>query len=65
MDHEGVPCDNNKAERMIRPMVIKRKISFGTKTKRTSDNFSVIASVFMTYWKKYEGSFFSQMFQLI
>ncbi len=61
MDYDGVPCDNNKAERMLRHFVIKRKISFGTKTKKTSETFSVLASVFMTYWKKYEADFFSQI----
>lgn len=61
MDYDGVPCDNNKAERMLRHFVIKRKISFGTKTEKTSENFSVLASVFMTYWKKYENNFFSQI----
>lgn len=65
LDYDGVPCDNNKAERMLRHFVIKRKISFGTKTKKTSENFSVLASVFMTYWKKYEKNFFSQIAQLI
>jgi len=65
MDYEGVPCDNNKAERMLRHFVIKRKISFGTKTKRTSENFSVLASVFMTFWKKYKNDFFYQIAKLV
>jgi len=28
MDYEDIPCDNNKAERMLRHFVIKRLISF-------------------------------------
>jgi hypothetical protein len=64
LDYEGVPCDNNKAERMLRHFVIKRKISFGTKTERTSDTFSVLASVFMTHWKKHQDNFFQELLPL-
>lgn len=64
LDYEGVPCDNNKAERMLRHFVIKRKISFGTKTEKTSENFSILASVLMTYWKKFEGNFFQNLVPL-
>ena len=28
MDYDNIPCDNNKAERMLRHFVIKRKTSF-------------------------------------
>ncbi|MFH1546114.1 MAG: IS66 family transposase [Patescibacteria group bacterium] len=64
LDYEGVPCDNNKAERMLRHFVIKRKISFGTKTEKTSENFSILASVLMTYWKKFENNFFQNLVSL-
>ena len=64
LDYEGVPCDNNKAERMLRHFVIKRKISFGTKTEKTSENFSILASVLMTYWKRLEGNFFQNLIPL-
>lgn len=56
MDYEGVPCDNNKAERMLRHFVIKRKISFGTRNEKTSRNFETLATVFMTYRKKSQKS---------
>ncbi len=64
LNYENIPCDNNKAERKLRHFVIKRKISFGTKTKRTSDAFSILASVFMTYWGRYRDNFFEKMMVL-
>ena len=64
LDYENVPCDNNKAERMLRHFVIKRRISFGTKTDKTSHNFSVLASVLMSNWKKTEKNFFQTLAKL-
>jgi transposase len=61
MDYEEVPCDNNKAERKLRHFVIKRKISFGTKTEHTSDNFSILSSVLMTHWKRPYDNFFQKL----
>jgi len=61
MDYEGVPCDNNKAERELRHFVIKRKISFGTRNEKTSRIFETLATVFMTFWKKTEKNFFSEI----
>jgi hypothetical protein len=28
LEYEGIPCDNNKAERALRPVVLKRKNCF-------------------------------------
>lgn len=61
MDYEGVPCDNNKAERYLRHMVLKRKISFGNKSEDGSRAFEVNASVLMTYWKKFKDSLFPEL----
>jgi len=47
---EGVPSDNNAAERMIRNTVVKRKISGGTRSKRGSKTNAVLTSLFDT-WK--------------
>ncbi len=65
MDFEGIPCDNNKAERMLRHFVIKRKISFGNKTPKGSRAFEIDASVLMTFWKKYADSFFEKIMELL
>jgi len=61
LDFEGVPSDNNKAERMLRHFVIKRKISFGTKTEKSSRAFEINASVLMTYWQKCKENFFVEI----
>lgn len=65
MDYEGIPCDNNKAERMLRHFVIKRKISFGNKSKKGHETFEVLASVLMTYWKKYKDCFLPELNNLV
>jgi hypothetical protein len=64
MDFEGIPCDNNKAERKLRHFVIKRKISFGNKSKKGAEAFEIAASVLMTYWKKFEENFFAKISQI-
>lgn len=56
MDYENVPCDNNKAERMLRHFIIKRKISFGTRNEKSSETFQILASVFMSIWQKNKNS---------
>ncbi len=45
---EGIPTDNNKAERALRHLVLKRKISFGSKTQAGADTLSIIASVLLS-----------------
>lgn len=46
--HTGIPIDNNKAERALRHLVIKRKTSFGSKTQRGAETTSILASVIMS-----------------
>lgn len=50
--HEGVPCDNNRAERALRPLVLKRKTSFGSKTRKGAAVFSVLASVWHSAFRR-------------
>lgn len=58
LKQEGIPLDNNKAERALRPLVIKRKISFGSKTAKGADNLGVLFSVVMSLWWKRPPNFF-------
>ena len=51
-DDRRVPADNNYSERSIRPLVIARKISFGTQSERGSATRSVIMSVLHTLRKQ-------------
>lgn len=48
LKHPGIPIDNNKAERALRHLVIKRKISFGSKTQRGAETTSILASVILS-----------------
>jgi len=47
---EGIPSDNNGAERILRHTVVSRKISGGTRSTRGSQTKSILASLFGT-WK--------------
>lgn len=54
----GIPSDNNRAERELRHLVIKRKKSFGCKTSKGADALSVLYSVVMSLWRKSKRGFF-------
>jgi transposase len=53
-----VPMDNNKAERALRHLVIKRKKSFGSKTPKGAEMMSTIYSVVMSLWWRSKEEFF-------
>ena len=48
LDKDGVPFDNNHAERSIRPAVILRKNSYGNRSEQGSDCQAVLMSIFRT-----------------
>lgn len=54
LGHEDIPADNNKAERHIRKLVLKRKKSFGVQNLKTAKTLSVLMSVFWTYQHRYQ-----------
>jgi len=47
----GVAPDNNAAERSLRHLVLKRKISFGSFSEKTADTLAVLLSVLLS-WKR-------------
>lgn len=55
-----IPLTNNQAERSLRHLVLKRKISFGSLTKRTAKNLSVLLSSLMSLKKRYQDNFFAE-----
>jgi len=63
--HPGIPADNNKAERSLRPLVIKRKLSFGSKTQKGADTMSVLLSVLMSLWWSKPKNFFAAYGKLL
>ena len=54
-------CDNNRAERALRPLVLKRKRSLGSRTEKGADSFSVIFSLCATVWKHQPDSYFKAL----
>ncbi len=48
-EHPDIPSDNNAAERSLRPPVIARKISGGTRSPAGSETRSILASLFGTW----------------
>lgn len=58
LSHPGIPIDNNKAERALRHLVIKRKISFGSKTQRGAETTSILASVVLSLKWNDPGNWF-------
>lgn len=58
LNHPNIPIDNNKAERALRHLVIKRKISFGSKTQRGAETTGILASVILSLkWNDPENWF--------
>ena len=48
VEHEGVPSDNNYAERLIRIGVLKRKVSGGSMSAEGANAYAVLLSVYVT-----------------
>jgi transposase len=48
LDKDGVPFENNHAERAIRPAVILRKNSYGNRSEQGADCQAVMMSIFRT-----------------
>lgn len=45
-----IPMTNNKAERAVKPLVLKRKVTFGSKTQKGADVMSILMSICFTVW---------------
>jgi len=54
---EGIPCDNNRAERDIRSLVIKRKKSFGSRTEAGAHALEILLSVAWSAWYTNRNNF--------
>ena len=46
------PCDNNRAERDLRQLVLKRKRSFGSKTQKGAKALATVLSLCTTTWRR-------------
>ena len=58
---KGIPLDNNKAERSLRRVVLKRKKSFGSRSQKGANVLSILYSVvFSIYWSHPPEEFFER-----
>lgn len=55
--HPSIPAENNRAERELRPLVIARKISFGSQSERGLKTREVLMSVLHTLRKRTADGF--------
>jgi hypothetical protein len=60
-----IPSDNNKAERAIKPLVLKRKNCYWSKTQKWADISSVLMTVCHTLWNQSKTNFFSNYINIL
>jgi len=65
LKYKNVPAENNKAEQKLRHLVLKRKNSFGAKTDKGNDTFSINASVMLSLWWNDRSNFWLRFNELM
>ena len=58
---ENIPCDNNAAERAIRPLVTKRKISFGSVSLAGANALATVMNICRETWRKHPDNYFEAL----
>lgn len=61
----GIPADNNKAERGLRHIVLKRKTSYGSKSQKGADTMSILCSTLLSAWWNKPANFFVAYNQML
>lgn len=61
----GIPADNNKAERGLRHIVLKRKISYGSKSQKGANTMGVLCSTLLSCWWNKPENFFVAYNQML
>lgn len=61
---KNTPCDNNRAERDLRQLVLKRKRSFGSKSERGAKALATILSLCTTAWRTTPQGYFQALAEL-
>jgi hypothetical protein len=61
---KDTPCDNNRAERDLRQLVLKRKRSFGSQTEKGAQALATILSLCTTTWRLQPCDYFKALAQL-
>lgn len=65
LKYPNIPPDNNKAERAIRHLVIKRKACGGSKTQKGADVLSVLYSVLLSLYWRNPADYFGEYAKLL
>ena len=60
-----VPADNNRAERELRPVVIARKVSFGSQSERGARTRSILMTLINTVKKRHKDKTFTEWFKAL
>lgn len=58
---KDTPCDNNRAERDLRQLVLKRKRSFGSKSEKGAQALATLLSLCTTTWRTSPDNYFKQL----
>jgi transposase len=58
---KDTPCDNNRAERDLRQLVLKRKQSFGSKTQQGANASATVLSICTTTRRSNPNNYFSTL----
>lgn len=58
---KDTPCDNNRAERDLRQLVLKRKRSFGSKSEKGAQALATVLSICTTNWRTNQNNYFSTL----
>lgn len=61
----GVPMTNNQAERRLRHLVIKRLLSFGSRTQKGAQTIETLLSVLLTLWWSRPKDYFGELRSLM
>lgn len=61
----GIPADNNKAERGLRHIVLKRKISYGSQSQKGAETMSILCSTMLSCWWNKPENFFIAYNQML
>lgn len=61
----NIPADNNKAERGLRHIVLKRKSSMGSKTQKGANTMSILYSTLLSAWWSKPDNFFTAYEQML
>lgn len=61
----GIPADNNKAERGLRHIVLKRKISYGSKSQKGAETIGILCSTLLSAWWNKPKNFFAAYKQIL